>query len=64
MVMKELFALRWKIYSYLLDGDSKYKKAKGRSKCAIKRETKFNDYKKCQFNNGIMQNHNKDLKVN
>ena len=29
-----------------------------------KRETKFNDYKKCQFNNGIMQNHNKDLKVN
>ena len=49
--MKEFVALRPKTDFYLMNDDSEYKKAKGRKKCAIKRETKFNDCKNCQFDN-------------
>ena len=52
--MKEFFALRPKTYSYLMDDDSKHKKAKGTKKCVIKRRLKFNDYKNCLFNNEII----------
>ena len=52
--MKEFFALRPKTYSYLMDDDSKHRKAKGTKKCVIKRRLKFNDYKNCLFNNEII----------
>ena len=52
--MKEFFALIPKTYSYLMDDDSKHKKAKGTKKCVIKRRLKFNDYKNCLFNNEII----------
>ena len=45
-IMKELFKLRAKTYSYLKDNDED-KKAKGRKKRAIKRKLKFADYKNC-----------------
>ena len=35
--MKEFVALRAKTYSYLMNDDSEYKKAKGTKKCVIKR---------------------------
>ena len=34
--MKEFVALRAKTYAYLIDDDSKHKKAKGTKKCAKK----------------------------
>ena len=52
--MKEFFALTPKTYSYLMDDDSKHKKAKGTKKCVIKQRLKFNDYKNCLFNNEII----------
>ena len=50
-IMKKLVALRPKTLSYLMDDDSEHKKAKGTKKYVIKRKTKFNDYKDCNFNN-------------
>ena len=44
-VIKEFFGLRAKPYSYLIDHESKDKKAKGTKKCVIKRKHKFEDYK-------------------
>ena len=46
--MKEFFALRPKTYTYIMDGDSEKKIAKGTKKCVIKRILKFNDYKNSQ----------------
>ena len=47
-IMKEFVALRDKMYSYI-DDRSELKKCKGIKKCVIKREIKFEDYKKCLF---------------
>ena len=52
-IMKEFVALRPKTYSYLMDGDSEHKKLK-EQKCVMKRETKFNNHKNCQFNNEVI----------
>ena len=40
-IMKELCALRAKIYSYLMDDNSDVKKSKETKKCVIKREIMF-----------------------
>ena len=53
-IMKEFVALRPKTYSYLMNDDSEYEKAKRTKKCAVKREATFNDYKNCQFKNEII----------
>ena len=37
-----------------MNDDSEHKKPKRTKKCTIKKETKFNDYKNCQFNNEII----------
>ena len=47
-IMKEFIALRPKMYSYIGDR-SELKKCKGIKKCVIKREIKFEDYKRCLF---------------
>ena len=52
--MIEFVALRPKTYSYLMDGDSEHKKAKGTNECVIKRRLKFNNYKDCLFKNKII----------
>ena len=44
-IMKEFVRLRTKTYNYLIDQDSKDKKAKGIKRCIIKRKPKFEDYK-------------------
>ena len=47
-IMKGLFGLRTKAYSYLIDDDSEDKKAKDTKKCVIKKQQlKFEDYKNC-----------------
>ena len=48
--MKEFFGLRAKPYAYLMDDDTKHKKAKGTKKCVIKRELMFKNYTDCLFN--------------
>ena len=47
-IMKEFVVLRAKMYSYI-DDRSELKKCKGIKKCVIKREIKFEDYKRCLF---------------
>ena len=42
-IMKELFGLKTKTYSYLKDNNDDDKKAKGTKKCVIKRKLKFQD---------------------
>ena len=44
------------MFPYLMDDESKDKKAKGTKKCLIKRIVKFNDYKDCLFNNKMILN--------
>ena len=46
-IMKEFVGLRAKTYSYLKDNNHEDKKTKGTKKCIIKREIKFENYKKC-----------------
>ena len=41
--MKEFVGLWAKTYSYLMDDDSKDKKAKGTKKCVTKRKFKFEE---------------------
>ena len=56
-IIAEFVALRPKTYSYLKDdgdNDKKTKRAKGTKKCVIKRRLKFNDYKNCLLNNGMI----------
>ena len=43
-IMIKLVATRVKIYSYLIDGCSEDKKAKGTKKCVLKRKPKFKNY--------------------
>ena len=45
--MVNFVGLRAKSYSYLIDGNSEDKKAKGRKKCVTKRKLKFQNYKNC-----------------
>ena len=44
--MKNFVVLRPKTYSYLTNDSIGNKKAKGIKKCAIKRECKYEDYKR------------------
>ena len=53
-IITELIALRPKTYSYLTDNDKIDKKAKGTKKCVIKKMIKFDDYKKCLFNDKVI----------
>ena len=46
-IMKEFIAMRPKTYSYLTDDGCVVRKAKNTKSCVIKREIKFEDYKKC-----------------
>ena len=52
-IMTEFFELRVKTYVYLMDDDSKNKKAKG-TEFLIKRRPNFNDYKYFLFNNKVI----------
>ena len=53
-VITEFVALRPKTYSYMTDEFIEIKKAKGTKKCVIKKMLKFEDYKKCLFDNEPM----------
>ena len=46
-LMKDELGGKIMTYSYLIDDDSKDKKAKGTKKCVIKRKRKIEDYKNC-----------------
>ena len=52
--MKEFAGPRAKTYAYLMNDDSKHKKAKGTQKCIIKRGLMFKNYKDCLFNDKII----------
>ena len=45
--MSEFVRLRAKTYSYLIDGGSEDKKAKGTKECVIKKKFKFENYRNC-----------------
>ena len=64
-IMKELFGLRVKAYSYLKENNDEDKKAKGTKKCVIKRKLKFQDNKNCleavQIENKV--NHSEENKI-
>ena len=64
--MTKFVGLRANTYSYLIDGGSEDKKAKGKKKCVMKRKLKFENYKNCleatQLENKI--NHLVKNKVN
>ena len=62
-IMTEFVALRPKTFSYTMHDGWSDKKAKGTTKCVIKRRLKFSDYKDCPLNNKIVLNRNKDLRV-
>ena len=53
-IITEFVALRPKTYSYITDENIEMKKAKGTKKCVIKKMLKFEDYKKCLFDNEPM----------
>ena len=53
-IIAEFVALRPKTYSYMTDEFIELKKAKGTKKCVIKKMLKFEDYKKCLFDNEPM----------
>ena len=53
-MIKKFCALRAKTYSYLMDDGSEVKKSKGTKKCIIKRETMFENYTDCLFNDKII----------
>ena len=50
-IITEFAALRPKTYSYMTDKFIEIKNAKGTKKCVIKKMLKFEDYKKCLFDN-------------
>ena len=49
-IMKEFVGFRAKTWAYLMDDNSKHKKAKGLKKSAIKRDLMLKNYKDCLFN--------------
>ena len=53
-IITEFVTLRPKTYSFLTDDGKEDKKAKETKKCVIKKKIKFNDYKKCLFNNELI----------
>ena len=53
-VMKEFCLLRAKTYAYLMNDDTKKKKAKGTKKCIIKDRIMFENYKDSLFNNNTI----------
>ena len=53
-IITEFIVLRPKTYSYTTDEFIEMKKAKGTKKCIIKKMLKFEDYKKCLFDNELM----------
>ena len=53
-IITECVTLRPKTYSFLTDDGKEDKKAKGTKKCIIKKKIKFNDYKKCLFNDELI----------
>ena len=50
-IITEFVALRPKAYSYITNDFIEMKKAKG-TKCVVNNMLRFNDYKKCLFDNG------------
>ena len=53
-IITELVNLKPKAYSYLTDDGKEDKKAKGTTKCVIKRMIKFSDYKNCLLNGEVV----------
>ena len=53
-IIMEFITLRPKTYSFLTDDGKEDKNAKGTKKCLIKKKIKFNDYKKCLFNDELI----------
>ena len=53
-IITEFVTLRPKTYSFVTDDGKEDKKAKGTKKCIIKKMIKFNDYKKCLFNDELI----------
>ena len=53
-IITEFVALRHRTYSYITDEFIEMKKSKGTKKCVIKKMLKFEDYKKCLFDNELM----------
>ena len=62
-IITEFVALRPKTNSYITDEFIEMKKGKGTKKCLIKKIPKFEDYKKCLFDNEPMLKHNKGLRA-
>ena len=61
-IITEFVALRPKTYSYMADEFIEMKKAKGTKKYIIKKMLKFEDYKKCLFDNKPMLKSQQTLK--
>ena len=53
-IITEFVTLRPKTYLFLTDDGKEDKKAKGTKKCVIKNKIKFNNYKKCLFNDELI----------
>ena len=53
-IITEFVTLRPKTYSFLIDDGKEDKKAKRTKKCIIKKMIKFNDYKKCLFDDEVI----------
>ena len=53
-IITEFVTLRPKTYSFLTDDGKEDKKANRTKKCVIKNKIKFNDYKKCLFNDELI----------
>ena len=51
-IITEFVALRPKAYSYITNDFIEMKKAKGTKKCAVNKMLRFDDHKKCLFDNG------------
>ena len=51
-IITEFVALRPKAYSYIANNFIEMKKAKGTKKCVLNKILRFEDYKKCLFDNG------------
>ena len=54
-IMKEFCGLRAKTYVFLMDNDTKKKKAKEAKKCVIKRRLMFDNYKDFLFNDKVIR---------
>ena len=51
-IITEFVALRPKAYSYKTNNFIEMKKTKGTKKCVVNKMLRFDDYKKCLFDNG------------